>query len=252
MKFSIITACLNAGPFLRRSLNSVLTQQGADYEILVQDGGSTDGSLETLKAYSRRVDFRSEPDKGIYDAWNRALARASGDWAIFLGADDFLIAGDVLQKSAACLAKMPDAVDFACGGLALGREGRPGTYIRSSLCAMYSALLRGVGLPFPATFVRLHTLKEQGFDPSFKIAGDLDLTARILTPDNLARLPHFVAFMERGGVSDNPQLLETILAERARVLRRHIIPRSVMIAEACLKYLDERLDLEEDIILPET
>lgn len=246
MKFSIITACLNAERFLRRTLNSVLSQQGADYEILVQDGGSSDGSLEMLQAYSRRINWRSEPDAGIYDAWNRAVARASGDWAVFLGADDFFIADDVLQKSAVCLAKMPGEVDFAYGSMALGRKGRPSTRIRNSLCGMYSEFLRGIGLPFPSTFVRLSTLKEHSFDPSFKIAGDFDLTARILTPDNVARLPHFVTFMERGGVSDNPELLEISLAERARILRRHIMPKAAMIAGACLKYLDERLDLDEE------
>ncbi|MDR0339738.1 MAG: glycosyltransferase [Desulfovibrio sp.] len=237
MRFSIIMAVLNGARFLQRALNSVLTQTSDSYEIIVQDGGSADGSLEILKAYEKRAALVSEPDNGIYDAWNKALVRAGGDWALFLGADDFLISENALRQSEAYLSRVPPHVDFVYGNLALGREGRPKTKISSSLASVYSQFLLGIGLPFPATFVRVETLKRHGFDPSFRIAGDLDVTARRLGPDNVLHMPHFVTFMEHGGISDNPAFADRLLEERQRVLRRHILPKASMIAERCLAYL---------------
>lgn len=239
MKFSCIVATLNSSRFLARTLGSVLSQTYGEYEIIVQDGGSSDGAQEILDRFAKRVDWRSEPDSGIYDAWNKALERASGDWAVFLGDDDFLIAGDVLERSRACLAALPPEAEFAYGNLALGKEGRPKTRIVNSLSSMYSKFFLGVGLPFPATFVRLETLRRHRFDTSFRIAGALDFTARCLNGRNLARLPHYVSFMEHGGVSDNPKYAPVMYEERARVLREHIIPKAGMIAEACLRHLGE-------------
>ena len=240
MKFSCIVATLNSSRFLARTLGSVLSQTYGGYEIIVQDGGSTDATPEILSRFAKRVNLRSERDSGIYDAWNRALERASGDWAVFLGADDFLIDDGVLERSRECLAVLPASVDFAYGSLALGKDGRPKTKIVNSLASMYSKFFVGIGLPFPATFVRMETLKRYGFDPSYRIAGDFAFTARCLTGDNLARLPHYVAFMEHGGISDNPAHASVMHEERSRVLREHIIPKASLIAGCCLKYLDEK------------
>lgn len=237
MKISIIMACLNGAKHLKRALNSVLVQTCPDYEIIVQDGGSTDGSLDVLKAYGGRIDLLSEPDSGIYDAWNRALERASGDWALFLGADDMLVNEKALEQSRVWLEQAPEHVTFVYGNLALGIDGRPKTKITSSLAAVYSGFLLGYGLPFPATFTRLGALREHGFDASFRIAGDFDLESRLLTEDNVRHMPHFVTFMEHGGISDNPRHAPQLLAERRRVLKSHVLPKAGLIAAACLKYL---------------
>lgn len=237
MKYSLIMAVLNGGRFVQRALNSVLAQTWTDYEIIVQDGGSTDGTLDLLQPYARRIDLVSGPDGGVYDAWNKALERASGDWALFLGADDLLPAGDVLVKSAEYLARVPAHVEFVYGNLALGADGRPKTRISSSLASIYSQFFLGHGLPFSSTFVRLATAKGHGFDASYRIAGDLDLVSRRLGPDNVLHMPHYVTFMEHGGISDNPKYADVLLEERRRVLRTHIVPKAAMIAGACLKYL---------------
>ncbi|MDR2605124.1 MAG: glycosyltransferase [Desulfovibrio sp.] len=238
MRYSIITATLNAARFLPRTLNSILAQQGCVCEIIVKDGASADDTVDILKKYGRRITWSSSADKGLYDAWNRALdGGIHGDWALFLGADDFLLSETVLECCGRYLAALPPETAFAAGGLVLGRNGRPKTRIRNNLTDMYSLLLRGVGLPFPATFIRAELFRGQRFDTSFKIAGDLEFTARLLTADNLAVVPHFVTFMEHGGLSDSPVHAELLLEEKKRVLRTHIIPKARMIAESCLRYL---------------
>jgi len=105
LKFSIIIAAMNAESLIQRAILSVLTQIYPDYEIIVQDGGSTDGTLEILRRFKRRVNWTSEPDAGVYDAWNKALARVTGDWALFLGADDFLLDKEALSKCAIYMKK---------------------------------------------------------------------------------------------------------------------------------------------------
>jgi glycosyltransferase involved in cell wall biosynthesis len=238
MRYSIITATLNAARFLPRTLNSVLAQRGCDCETVVKDGASADGTVDILKKYGRRIIWSSAADNGLYDAWNQALdGGIHGDWVLFLGADDFLLSDTVLECCGRYLAALPSETAFAAGGLVLGRNGRPKTRIRNSLTDMYSLFLRGVGLPFPATFLRADLFRDQRFDPSFRIAGDLEFTTRLLTADNLAIIPQYVAFMEHGGLSDDPAHAELLLEEKKRVLRTHIIPKAGLIAESCLRYL---------------
>lgn len=242
MKFTVIIAVMNGEKYLGRCLNSVLSQTWPEYEIIVRDGGSTDGTPDILKTYSRRINWRAEPDDGIYDAWNKALEAATGDWAVFLGADDFLIATDVFERSRECLATLPPHVDFAYGNLALGTDGRPVTRIVNTPLAVYSGFFKGVGLPFPATFVRVETLRKYGFDPSYKIAGDYEFTVRCLMQDNIAHLPHYVAFMEHGGVSDSPASAVRLTEERARVLREAVIPKAELIASLCLAHIEDAVE----------
>jgi glycosyltransferase involved in cell wall biosynthesis len=88
MQYSIVIAVMNGAKTLRQTLGSVFTQSYPGWEVIVQDGGSTDGTLDILRGCGNHLDWRSGPDSGIYDAWNKAAERASGDWVLFLGADD--------------------------------------------------------------------------------------------------------------------------------------------------------------------
>lgn len=92
MKISIVIATYNAGKTLSRCLDSIFCQVGTDVEVLIIDGGSKDNTLSIVSLYSSKIAFwLSERDKGIYDAWNKALAHTKGEWIMFLGADDYLL-----------------------------------------------------------------------------------------------------------------------------------------------------------------
>ena len=86
-RISVITAVLNGARTVERAICSVLDQQYPHVEYLVQDGGSNDGTLEILARYAERLNWLSEKDDGVYDAMNRAVTRAKGEWVYFLGAD---------------------------------------------------------------------------------------------------------------------------------------------------------------------
>jgi glycosyltransferase involved in cell wall biosynthesis len=90
---TIITVVLNAAGTLERTINSVLKQSLADLEYVILDGASTDGSLDIIRRYDRQISYwRSEPDRGLYDAMNKGVRAAKGRWLLFLGADDELVA----------------------------------------------------------------------------------------------------------------------------------------------------------------
>lgn len=100
--FSIILPTFNAAATIREAVHSVLSQSFGDFELLIQDGGSSDGTLDGLPS-DERIKAVAAQDKGVYDAMNRALARATGEWVYILGADDRLMDPDVLEHVAAGL-----------------------------------------------------------------------------------------------------------------------------------------------------
>lgn len=95
---SIITAVYNGNTTIEETIKSVINQNYPNFEYLVIDGGSTDRTVETLKIYDDAIDYWvSEPDKGVYDALNKGIDLAKGEWLYFLGADDQLFDKNVLQ-----------------------------------------------------------------------------------------------------------------------------------------------------------
>ena len=100
MKFSIITASYNAANDLLRTAKSIESQSFDDVEWIVVDGASSDGTHQLFAEKLPRfvATFTSEPDTGIYNALNKGISRASGDWLLFLGAGDELYANDTLDR----------------------------------------------------------------------------------------------------------------------------------------------------------
>lgn len=98
-KFSIITVNLNNGSGLCETIESVISQTCIDYEYIVIDGGSTDGSLDLIKEYARRITYWvSEPDGGIYNAMNKGVLKTNGEWIIFMNSGDIFKNNNVLQQ----------------------------------------------------------------------------------------------------------------------------------------------------------
>jgi len=106
---SVITVTRNAAPLLSRTIDNISSQNGSHFEYIVIDGASTDGSQEML-ASSQRVDrWISEPDKGIYDAMNKGVRMASGQWILFMNAGDTFATADVTAKLISAADEYPEA-----------------------------------------------------------------------------------------------------------------------------------------------
>ena len=96
---SVITICYNIKDEIERTCRSIINQTWQDFEWIVVDGGSTDGTLEVLQKYKNRINVLiSEPDKGVYNAMNKGIKHASGEWLNFMNGGDCFAANDVLEK----------------------------------------------------------------------------------------------------------------------------------------------------------
>ncbi len=115
MKITVITSTFNSSGTLRDTFNSILRQTWQDFEYVVVDGGSTDGTVEIIREYEKRFGGRlkwiSEPDKGIYDAMNKGLRMATGDVVGILNSDDFFSSNDALST----VARVIEGVDAVYG-----------------------------------------------------------------------------------------------------------------------------------------
>ena len=99
VKISIVTVCYNAVAVIEKTIQSVLSQTYRNIEYIVIDGASTDGTIDVLKKYQTKIScFISEPDEGIYDAMNKGLKIATGEWICFMNAGDFFYDTEVLNS----------------------------------------------------------------------------------------------------------------------------------------------------------
>lgn len=101
-KFSIIVVCLNPGDKLNRTLDSILQQTYPDYEVIVKDGGSKDGSIQNMPQ-NEKIRLYTEKDGSIYQAMNQAVAYANGEYVLFLNCGDFFYNETVLERTAAVI-----------------------------------------------------------------------------------------------------------------------------------------------------
>ena len=129
MKVSIITAVYNRAGTIGMAVESLQAQTRAEFEHVVMDGGSTDSTIAILEGLAdHRTVITSEPDKGIYDALNKGLSRASGDIIGLLPPDDVLARNDVLARVAQAFASEP--VDSVYGDLDYVRRDDPARIVR--------------------------------------------------------------------------------------------------------------------------
>ena len=176
-KISVVTVCYNAAETIEQTMQSVINQTYENIEYIIIDGGSTDGTVEIIKKYADKIAYWvSEPDKGIYDAMNKGIKVATGEWIGFLNSGDFYLDSNVLSsliyKSLSY--KHPDVIygytvySFKYGKF-VGRK-LPLSKFRKTM-------------PFghPSTFVRTELMKESLFDCSYKIAADYNFLYNLYT-----------------------------------------------------------------------
>ena len=192
-RFSILTITLNNENGIEKTWNSIKSQSFSDYEWLVQDGASSDNTLSILKNSPAKV--KSEPDKGIYDAMNRLIARASGDYLIFLNAGDCLTATETITLINEKAIQNPDFI-YGDALEELEQEQRYKT------ARNHKKLTLGMFTHHQAMIYNRKTIGDLQYNTNYKIAADYDFTARFLQNANKVEyIPHPLCIFEAGGVS---------------------------------------------------
>jgi glycosyltransferase involved in cell wall biosynthesis len=174
---SVLTPSFQYGRFLGDALASVLEQNGLEVEHIVQDGGSTDGTLEVLRSAPSRVRWVSEPDGGQSDALNRALARASGEWVAWLNADEFYLPGGLHRLLDAARATGADVVYGDC--VFVDEYGRVLRLLPQHPFSRRILEQFGPFIASCATIFRREVLGEAPWDPTVERIMDWDLYLRL-------------------------------------------------------------------------
>ncbi len=206
MKISVITAVYNNRDTVAQALDSALAQTHPDVELIVIDGGSTDGTLQVLQDYADRLAVLvSEPDRGIYDALNKGIARASGDVVGFLHSDDLFADASVLSRIAAAFAD--PSVDSVYGDLLYVSKDDPSRVVRTWRAGVFTPgkLAHGWMPPHPTFYVRRAVYEKLGgYDTSYRIAADYDCVLRLLGKGGVraAYIPEVLVKMRVGGASN--------------------------------------------------
>jgi len=217
-RISLIVVVRNGVTTIQRCIDSVLIQDYSNKEIIVIDGGSTDGTVEVLERNGHKIDYwRSEPDRGIYHAMNKGVAQATGDWIVFLGADDYLFKPDVLRGFSQRLSSLSAQTRLIYGKVAVVSEAG------EVICKWGNSGDQLDGLPHQATFHHKSFFELQGcFDESFEIAGDYEMLLRELKNGKAEYFSDLVvSAFSWGGVSTRLETAPTYWWEYARARRQH-------------------------------
>ncbi len=196
---SIVIACFNARATLAAALDSLLAQSYPNVEIIVVDGASHDGTVELIQSYSDRIStWISEPDTGIYDAWNKGVRLAKGEWIGFLGADDVYLP-NALQIYADYIGAHP-GLEFVSGHVELFNElgktrviGEPWHWarFRRFMCVAHVGSLHARNL-----------FENHGhYDTAYRVCGDYELLLRAGAGLRAGFVNTIISRMKSGGVS---------------------------------------------------
>jgi glycosyltransferase involved in cell wall biosynthesis len=222
---SVIVAIYNGARTLQRCIDSVSDQTYPNKELIIIDGGSTDGTIDIIRSNQDKIAYwRSEPDNGIYNAWNKALSHTTGDWICFLGSDDYLWKSSVFEEI------VPYMIRAGSQGIRMvyGQVARVTEDDKISCIDGYSwentwrsIIIDGIGtFTHQGMFHHRSLFELYGkFDESFKIAGDYELLIRAFKDGGDAIFVDglIVTGMQVGGITSN---CIKLVKENARA--RHI------------------------------
>ena len=249
MLISIIVPVLNSADTLEQCIRSVTSQTYADKELIVLDGGSTDGSIARIEAYADSITFwQSEPDHGVYDAFNKGIRRARGEWLYFFGADDFLSSPNVLDNVAGHLRSAGPQTRIAYGQVALlGDQDQVMRLLGESWHTAREKLAAFMPISHQGVFHRRSLFERNGvFDTSFRFAGDYELLLREVGTQEPLFIPETIIAMHRsGGLSGSPRNESRVLWELRRAQKSHGIdfPRPAWIIRLFAAWVHRALRL---------
>lgn len=191
-KVTVVTVSYNAGEALEKTLRSVASQDYGNVEYIVVDGGSTDGTLEMIKKNEASItQWVSEKDGGIYDAMNKGVRMAHGDYCIFMNAGDTFVAPATVSK---VVSAMEEGTDVVYGDIVKNGEVKASLSPRNCHKMYYC---------HQAAFTRTSCLREFPFDTSHRYSADFKQAKQMfLAGKRFQHVPVLVANFDTHGVSN--------------------------------------------------
>ena len=223
MRISVITATYNSGRTIGDTLESVLRQTYKDVELIVVDGASRDDTMDVVRRYEPRFGGRlhwtSEPDRGIYDAMNKGIARATGDVIGILNSDDFYTSDTVLERVAEAMAG--GDVDAVYGDIHYVRDGDLHKCVRYYSSRPFRRGLMRLGFmpAHPSFYCRREVYERCGtFDTTYRVAADFENLLRLIYVNRIKTryLPVDFVTMRTGGASTSG------LSSHRQIMRDHL------------------------------
>ncbi|WP_261978081.1 glycosyltransferase family 2 protein [Pseudomonas fluorescens] len=205
LKISIITVCYNSVETIRDTIESVLSQQYPDIEYIIVDGASKDGTLELISEYGGRISkVISESDKGIYDAMNKGVQAATGDFVGILNSDDVFAGSDVIQNLVAHLQNNPSA-DAVYADLVFVQRKEMDVVTRRYSSSGFSPwkVRFGFMIPHPTFYARRELFDKYGsYKLGYRVSADFELMARFMSKGvKMVRHSAVMVKMREGGIS---------------------------------------------------
>lgn len=204
MKCTVVTVCYNAETVIEKTLLSVLNQDFTEYEYVIVDGKSDDGTLLIVKNYQAKFEARgisvhvlSERDKGVYDAMNKALKIAQGQWVIYMNAGDLFYSNQTMKLFMADKFLTNDS-EILYGDTMITRDGYYKRYDSLDMNEIVNQL------PFchQSVFVKRSLLVEYKFDTNYLYAADYDLFVRLYNDrKKFKQVNYIVSVYALGGLS---------------------------------------------------
>lgn len=217
IKISIVIATFNASKTLKRCLDSIVLQLTDETELILVDGGSKDNTNDIINSYGDKVAVHiSEPDKGIYDAWNKGIHASHGEWIMFIGADDRL-KPNALQTYLSYLHNLNHESDLISSKRVMVTLTDEEIYSVGKKW-VWPSCLKGMPISHPGALHSRKLFKEIGcYDISFRIAADYDLLLRKGAKLRTDFIDKDTIIVSEGGISDS----YNAIIEYYRALRKN-------------------------------
>lgn len=221
MKLSIITINYNNHDGLRKTIESIVNQTCKEFQYIIIDGDSTDGSVDVIKEFADQIDYWvSEPDRGIYHAMNKGIDKAEGEYCLFINSGDCLCNEDVIDK---CISHLDSGIQIVSGGTYMGGH-LWNAFKEISLDLFY----RKGSISHPATFIQTGLLKKYHYDESYRIVSDWKFWIQVLIKDDATykAIDEAVSVFDLSGISstnielrnkENDTVLKELFSDRILV-----------------------------------
>ena len=219
---SIVTPCYNAAPFIRRTIESVLSQDYPRIEYIVMDAGSTDGTVEILESYGARLNYVSEPDGGAADAINRGFLRSIGIIFAWLNADDVYLPGAVTMAVRHLTGSPQSGVVYGEGIWVDENDAILGRYPTQSPYSA-AALERECFICQPAAWMTRAAFESVGMlNPKLVCSFDYDLWIRLSRTYSFLAAPETLATSRMHSQNKSLNQRTAVFQETIALLQRHV------------------------------